>query len=400
MVSVALGGFSEAVIHVYPEGVQTRVYYRALTIAEEPGTPPYCPSCRYTAAGPAWLALFERGCWEAILAGALVAPQLYEAMGLDVFMPLRGPFWRLASTCYPALRALYTRSLSYFDIVRFARRAAALVVEAYNGLEGVRKTLRDTVCGEYRARGIVADSYLGLYTGDPGELAEKHVLLVQSGARRAVYKPWRYRPRRAFRYEYALMLEDGSVEAGPLWRLILVSRRGAQLKACGVDVLVEDGYVKLCLEDYRGGIKAELPVDLDAGGLALRIATLLLDALLSLIEACSLMNVNAQRRVAMAPAVFREAVHGPMGIWRVEKGGVLVTTPSLYNFYSTSLGSSPYTSLVSTLCEEDPKRLVALATAVLYLYTHCGSAEIHVVTKRGSASKKLSVPRVVTGMRG
>ncbi len=396
MVSVALGGFSEAVVHVYPEGVQTRVYYRVLSVAEKPSTPPYCPSCRYAARGPTWLALFERGCWEAILAGALVAPQLHEALGLDVFAPLRSPFWRLASTCYPALRALYSHSLNHFDVVYAARRAVARAIEAYSSLRSAARLLRDTVCGDYRGRGIVADPYLGLYTGNPRELAEKHVLLVQSGARRAAYKPWRYRPRRAPRYEYALVLEDGGVEAGPFWRLTLAGREGVQIEACGVRLRVEDGYVSLRLEDYRGGLEAELPVDPDAGSLALRTSSLLLDALLSLVTACN--HAATRRRDTHAPAEFREAVHGPMGVWRLEKGGVLVTTPSLYNFYSTSLGAPPYVGLVSTLCEENPRRLASLVTAALYLYTHCGSTEIHVVTGKGSASKKLSAPRVATGV--
>ncbi len=392
MKSVALGGFSKAYIHYYEGELHLRVYHSRLPIQDAPGPRPYCPSCRYLAPLNPPLALLERSCWELIAAGALIAPLLYEATKAEHFKPLTSPYWKLASICYSMLREVYAGRANYYAIVACARRIIRAVAEKLDSIIGALRVLLDLECAREHTGYIVMDDLLGLYSSPRRRLLDAHTLIVRTGYTLASVHPTGYKPPRGNNAECALLLESKPVEAGPYARVQVYMRRDLSAAACGLSLQLDENTLRV---EHHGMWGKRVELDLEAlheGIMPPRISALLIDSIVSAIHSCVFLEKSVQSLYASDTAL--EAVHGPLIYWRSGNSWI-ATLPSLYNTYSSELGRSPFYQHVSSLCEDrDPRRISALIMALYYYNTHCGEAEVNVVTRKGFMARKATIPRV------
>ncbi len=400
----ALSALSEINVYVEDDLVSLYVTYtlpRWRAGERDPFTA-ICPSCKLVE--KAVLGLLERGCWEVLLSGLLTL-HLASRLGVNPRSILV-----YVSSCYRILSHLYhNQHYTIPLLVEHVRRGVRAAITLYNVLRrAIDKLSEATSCGRYDARFYtIVDEDKAMLSNALVNLKdslEAHKLLVKRGSFFAARHPLAYKrlPRQA---EYGLIVYDGPVETGPAARVAALMQRfdSECVHACGARMC----FTRLAVDVELVGVahKAHVTIQLEPSDyannpLASRLQALFLDAVYSLLLACKdIASKKRSERSTRHPWVS-EALHGPRIVWGLVRNEHVYTLPSMYNVYSTFHEAGynpPYSSMVRSICADEPGFYADLLLVALGLLTHCGKAKI--VVRRGSRvlTRTLEPPRVQLG---
>ena len=327
--------------------------------------------------------LVERGLWQLILAGGLAAPALSKIIDAPSLRPLEGLQWRIAASAFSTLRRLYREKGD-------AREAAEKLIEdAFRALSDyirIERMIERVECPDTPEPPVaMGDDRLGVYIAasrrvSRDELLEDHVLIVRSGLVERRVRPLEYSaPLRPSRLEYALLVRDVGVETGPYARL--TGFAPAEIAACDASLSIDEKGSSITIRVDGGSLEVVMPQTV----FARRMLAAYVDALVAGVLAC-----RAPREAVGELRVY-EVVDGPLISW-----GRVVTTPSLYNVYSTSIAAPepPLARLLRTVLCLDVETAGWLSLALSALYTSCCRVVLRVHSGGKTFVQRRDAPRV------